>query len=620
MEPGRLLSALVEHSADAFAMLDADGTILYSSPATLRQIGYEPGELVGADPFALVHADDLAAVRGLFATVVEQPGRVERAEFRMRHKNGEWRWIEATSRNLLDEPSVAAVIVISREVGWRREAEAALRASEERLRAVVMQAAIVVWAVDRNGVFTLSEGSGLSGLGLRPGQVVGQSAFEVYAAHPEIGGQIRRALSGESFRAVVEVAGRVYDAWYGPLRDPRGEIEGATGVASDVTEARRLHEQFLQAQKMEGLGRLAGGIAHDFNNLLTAVLGFSALLIKRHPHGDRDRAELDEIRKAAERAAGLTRQLLAFSRRQVVQPQTLDLNVVVEEARGMLARLIGEDVALQTLLEPSPVWVRSDRGQLEQVIVNLAVNARDAMPHGGRLAISTRRRTFGSAEAEKEGLRPGSWVCLEVADSGTGMSEEVRRRAFEPFFTTKAAGKGTGLGLATVYGIVAQAEGRIALVSAPGQGTTFTIWLPEAAPAAAGRHPDAPKGAGGSETILLVEDEPSVRDMCRAALIERGYRVLECPGGAAALALLAATNDPVHLLLSDLVMPAMGGRELARRAAELRPGLRALFITGYPPDNPGDTPEHDSVLLKPFTLDELATKIRAALDAPRAPA
>jgi CheY-like chemotaxis protein len=197
------------------------------------------------------------------------------------------------------------------------------------------------------------------------------------------------------------------------------------------------------------------------------------------------------------------------------------------------------------------------------------------------------------------------------------MSEEVRRRAFEPFFTTKEAGRGTGLGLATVYGIVTQAEGRIALVSAPGRGATFTIWLPSAAPAEPGRPQETRKSAGGIETILLVEDEPSVRDMCHAALVERGYRVLECPGGAAALALLAATRDPVHLLLSDLVMPAMGGRELARRAAELRPGLRALFITGYPPDNPRDNPEHDSVLLKPFTLDELAAKIRSALDTPR---
>ncbi len=616
MEPGRLLSALVEHSTDAFVMVDAQARILYVSPASRLQVGFEPAELAGVDPFSLVHPDEVPAMREMFGRVASEPNRVEHAELRMRHKDGGWRWLEATVQNLLHEPSVAAVIVVTRETGRQREAEAALRASEQRLRAVVTQAAIVLWAVDRDGVFTLSEGSGLEGLGLRPGQVVGQSAFQVYAAQPDVCALIRRALSGESVRTAVEVAGHCYDAWFGPLRDSRGAIEGATGVASDITETRRLQQQFLQAQKMEGLGRLAGGIAHDFNNLLTAVLGFAAILQKRHPAGDRDHGELEEIRKAADRAAGLTRQLLAFSRRQVVQPRAMDLNAVVEGARGLLARLIGEDVTLLTFHEAAAAWVLADPGQLEQVIVNLAVNARDAMPDGGRLAIATRRRELGPAEAQKEGVGAGCWVCLEVTDSGTGMSEEVQRRAFEPFFTTKEAGKGTGLGLATVYGIVTQAGGHVSLVSAPGRGTTFSIWLPETSPDETRAVPEAPRKDVGTETILVAEDEESVRDLCRAALAERGYRVLEAGSGAEALEVLNHAREPIHLLLADLVMPGMGGRELARRAQEIRPGIRALFVTGYAPDAPEEVPGHDSVVLKPFTLDELARKVRKALDGP----
>ncbi|MCC6739146.1 MAG: PAS domain S-box protein [Planctomycetia bacterium] len=617
MEPGRLLSALLEHSADAFSMLDAGGRILYVSPASLRQIGFRPEELVGSDPFALVHPDDLPDIRQRFETVLAEPGGIMRAEFRMRRREGGWSWIEATARNMLAEPSVAAVIINSREVGWRREAEAALRASEERLRAVVTQSAIVLWAVDMEGVFTLSEGSGLAALGLLPGQVVGRSAFEIYAGTPELGRHIRLALEGSPSRAVVDVAGRVFDAWFGPLRDGGGAIVGATGVASDVTETRRLQEQFLQAQKMEGLGRLAGGVAHDFNNLLTAVLGFNALLLKRHPPGDPDRPELEEIRKAGERAAALTKQLLAFSRRQVVQSGTVDLNAVVDDMRGLLARLIGEDVVLDTRPLPSAAWVRADRSQLEQVIVNLAVNARDAMPGGGRLLISTTRRTVAEEATDPSGLPPGRWIGLDIADNGHGMPDDVRMHAFEPFFTTKGPGRGTGLGLATVYGIVSQSGGVVRIESEPGRGTTVSIWLPEVPPAPRAASEPPSSAPRGRETILLVEDEPSVLDLCRLVLLESGYRLLEATSGLAALNLLSSSPDPVHLLLSDVVLPGMNGPDLARRAAALRPGLRVLFITGYSADEtaPGPAP----VLPKPFSPDDLARRVRSVLDGAAAP-
>ncbi|OLC01715.1 MAG: hypothetical protein AUH45_10585 [Gemmatimonadetes bacterium 13_1_40CM_69_22] len=396
-------------------------------------------------------------------------------------------------------------------------------------------------------------------------------------------------------------------------------VEGAVGRR----ERRRLEEQLGHSQRMEAVGRLAGGIAHDFNNVLTAVLGSVELLLLDEPPGRPHREELDIIRDAATRAKDLIRQLLAFSARQVLQPVVIDLNRLVRDVAKMLRRLIGEDIKLETVLAPELGAVRVDAGQIEQVLVNLAVNARDAMPQGGRLTIQTDSvDADGTRGPLAPGVPDGHHVLLQVSDSGVGMDDEIQAHLFEPFFTTKPRGKGTGLGLATVYGIVRQSGGHIAVDSARGRGATFRIYLPRVEapldPTDRPRPVTAP--AAGSETILLVEDEHLVRLLARKVLERAGYRVLVAAGGAEALDLAERYAGPIHLLLSDVVMPGMNGRELMRRLAQLRPDLRVLYMSGYADEavaQHGVLDPGTAFLQKPFTPGGLADKVRGVLDTPR---
>ena len=399
-----------------------------------------------------------------------------------------------------------------------------------------------------------------------------------------------------------------------------GQLVRVWGTQRDVTEQRHLEEQFRQSQKMEAVGQLAGGIAHDFNNLLTAILGNTQLLLRELPPGDSMHGDVEEIRKASERAASLTRQLLAYSRRQMLQPEVLDLNVVMAEMDKMLRRLIGEHIDLVAVFAPDLGRVRADPNQIEQVIVNLAVNARDAMPDGGKLTIATANvdldETFAQAHL---GSVPGSYAMLAVTDTGVGMDATVRAHLFEPFFTTKEVGRGTGLGLATVYGIVKQSGGYISVYSEPGHGSSFKIYLPRIATPAeppAG----APKGgpAPGSETVLVVEDEPAVLTLSRRALESQGYVVLAASDADAALRVVERHGGMIHLLLTDVVMPGLSGRELADRLSAQRPGIRVLYMSGYPGDavvQHGTLPLGSAFLQKPFSPDGLARKVRDVLDA-----
>jgi len=399
-----------------------------------------------------------------------------------------------------------------------------------------------------------------------------------------------------------------------------GQLAGILGICRDVTERLSLEQQLRQAQKMEAVGRLAGGGAHDFNNILTAITGYADLLLEDLGTTDRRRDDIAEIRKAAERAAGLTRQLLAFSRQQVMQVRVLDLNDVVADTQNMLGRLLGEDIALVTRLDPALGAVKADPGQLEQVIMNLAVNARDAMPGGGKLTIETANAELDDTYVREHfPARPGSYVMLAVSDTGTGMSDEVQSHLFEPFFTTKEKGKGTGLGLATVYGIVKQSGGYIWVYTEPGHGTTFKIYLPRVAGAPAQRAsgPKASPVGAGTETVLLAEDEAAVRAVARHALERQGYTVLEASSGEAALDLAERHSGRIHLLLTDVIMPGMNGRALALRLSELRPDLRVVYMSGYTEEaitrhgvlEPGLT-----YVQKPFTPEGLARKVREVLD------
>jgi len=390
----------------------------------------------------------------------------------------------------------------------------------------------------------------------------------------------------------------------------------------DITDRKSLEDQLRQAQKMEAVGQLAGGIAHDFNNLLTAILGSTELLLAGTPAFDSRREDLQEISRAAHRAAGLVRQLLAYSRKQVLQPRLVNLNAIVHEMGGMLQRVVGERIALQLDLDPALGDVVADPGQIEQVIANLGVNARDAMPTGGTLALTTANvsgagLTTGSADGLSLG---GPLVALSVGDTGIGMDDHVLAHLFEPFFTTKELGRGTGLGLATVYGIVRQSGGQIQVASRPGEGSTFTVFLPRAetpvggAVTAAVAEPPVP---GGSETVLVVEDEDAVRHLVCRALRAKGYHVLEAPHAEAAL-VIAEQAEPIHLLVSDLVMPGIGGLQLAERMLVSRPEMQVLFITGYAPeavDRHGELAAAGALLEKPFTADQLARKVREVLAA-----
>jgi nitrogen-specific signal transduction histidine kinase len=396
-------------------------------------------------------------------------------------------------------------------------------------------------------------------------------------------------------------------------------VEDITGQKRAEDERRNLERQLLQAQKMESVGRLAGGVAHDFNNHLTVINGYCAMLLDEMGPADPLREPVDEILLAGQRAAALTRQLLAFSRKQVAEPRVISLNDVVAEARKMLSRLIGDDVEIITHLDAGLGSVVADSSQMNQVLMNLAINARDAMPDGGRIIMETMNTDLDAGyAAQHAGVEAGPYVLLSITDTGAGMTQEVVQHIFEPFFTTKDVGAGTGLGLSTVYGIVKQAGGWIWVYSEPGKGSTFKVYLPRAggAPEPLPAPVSAAETLRGTETVLVVEDQPEVRKLTLAMLESQGYRLLEAASGSEALSLCERYPEPIHLLITDVVMPGMTGRELAMRLLALRPSLKTLYTSGYT----ANTIAHEGVLdpgvaylPKPFSPAQLAAKVREVL-------
>jgi PAS domain S-box-containing protein len=397
-----------------------------------------------------------------------------------------------------------------------------------------------------------------------------------------------------------------------------GAVTGAVVTFKNVTDRINLEEQYRQAQKMEALGQLTGGVAHDFNNLLTAINGFAELVQVQLSPQDPMRHMVDQILRSGQRAADLVRQLLAFSRKQIIEPQIIDLNNTIASTEKMLRRIIGEDIRLEVVLAVDLWPIKVDPVQIEQVIFNLAVNARDAMSGGGKLRLETRNVVMGSASASQE-LPPGDYTALFIQDSGVGMSQDIIPHIFEPFFTTKEIGKGTGLGLATVYGIIKQSQGDILVSSREGEGTTFKIYLPSAQEIMTTAHNiyDEARIPSGTETILLVEDDASVRAIFQMVLQELGYHLLEAENGEMALRVAAACTTPIHLLLTDVVMPDMGGKVLAERLVKVRPDLKVLFASGYTDDalsHQGNLPPNVNLIQKPVSLVTLAHKVRTVLD------
>ena len=528
-----------------------------------------------------------------------------------------------TERDLEFLSSVGGQIAIAIE---RKRAEEKVRDSEARLRVIVEQLPAVLWTVDNQLRFTSALGAGLTRLGLKPNQIVGMSVLEYFettdatflpvAAH-------RRAVAGEPVTFHIEWKGGSYACHVEPLRGAGGELQGAICMSLDVTDRKQLEDQLRQAQKMEAVGRLAGGIAHDFNNLLMVIQGYGDLLAERLKESDPLRRSAEQIQTAAQRATSLTRQLLAFSRKQMLAPKILNVQSVVADMEKILRRLIGEDVQLETSSAADLGLVKADRSQIEQVIMNLAVNARDAMPQGGRLTIETANVDLdASFSRSKAVMAPGRYVMLAVTDNGCGMDGETQAHIFEPFFTTKEKGKGTGLGLAMVYGIVKQSGGYVWVYSEPGRGSSFKIYLPriedETSVGGNIRTPESRSLPRGSETILLVEDEKGVRELTREYLQMCGYSVIEAENGHTALELASMHAGPVQLLMTDVVMPGISGRELADRVKRLRPEIKILYMSGYTDQavvHHGIL-ESDAILLqKPFTLAALASKLRELLNA-----
>jgi PAS domain S-box-containing protein len=502
------------------------------------------------------------------------------------------------------------------------------RADEELYRRIIETANEGIWVIGADLTTTFVNQKMADMLGYTVADMLGQPVSDYVAederpkaaaagsrGRPAPAGQVESQLrrkDGTSLWVLVSSS---------PFFDGDGGYAGALAMVTDITERKQLEEQFRQAQKMEAVGRLAGGVAHDFNNLLTVIAGFSEMLLERHPPGDASREFLEGIREAGDRASALVRQLLAFSRKQILAPQVLDLNAVVSGTEKWLRRLLGEDIELNCALDPMLGQVRADPGQIEQVLLNLAVNARDAMPRGGTLTIQTANIVLdGTGGRARPGVPPGRYVLLRLCDTGCGMDPATRARIFEPFFTTKGEGQGTGLGLATVYGIVTQSGGHIVVESAPGEGTVFEIYLPwPKGMSQISRKPseDRFSSPGGTETVLLVEDEDRVRAVLSISLRRGGYTVLEACQGVEALRICAGHPGPVHLLVSDVVMPQMGGRDLAERLKPLYPGLKVLLISGHTDDalvRDGVLTARTEFLQKPFTPQALAQKVRNVLD------
>jgi PAS domain S-box-containing protein len=538
--------------------------------------------------------------------------------------------IQSYTADAYDEQDLATLQELADHCGGaieRLRIEHALRESEAQLARTEAFALVMTAHLSLDGHWLKVPPTLCRLLGLEEHRLLGTSIDELlHPEHAEMEGW-EHLVRGEARTVDLETRWRRPDGkplWMylnaSLVQDTAGEPLYLLLYLRDITERKSLEDQLRQAQKMEAVGQLAGGIAHDFNNLLTAILGSTELLLADTPPDDPRREDVQEISRSAHRAAALVRQLLAYSRKQVLQPRRVDLNAIVRDMGAMLRRVVGEPIELRLDLDPGLGHVTADPGQLEQVIANLGVNARDAMPRGGTLTITTSNVTGRGVKAPAdEGLpAAGPLVSLAVTDTGIGMDDEVRGRLFEPFFTTKELGRGTGLGLATVYGIVRQSGGHIQVRSRPGEGSSFTVYLPraEAPRPARGALAAAAPVSGGSETVLVAEDEEAVRHLVCRVLRAKGYRVLEARHAEAALELAAATAEPIDLLVSDLVMPGLGGRALADRLLNLRPALRVLFITGYAPEaveRQGRLPAGHGLLEKPFTADQLAHKVRETL-------
>jgi two-component system, cell cycle sensor histidine kinase and response regulator CckA len=630
-EREELFQLIGENVADMIAVVDVEGKRLYNSPSYHKVLGYTAEELRSSSSFDQIHPDDRNRVRDA-AAEAQRTGVGKPLEYRIRHKDGTWRVLESNAsviRSRAGEPE--RLVIVNRDITERKEAAESLRLTESGFRSMIEDAPYGIFRAATDGTLLRAN-----------------PALKKMLAYEELDELLKANLDKEIFKnssdfqrlkELLDGANEFKDVEVGLKRRDGAPItvrctgrrvkEEHLGVpcfdvfAEDVTERRVLERQLQMAGKMEAVGRLSGGIAHDFNNLLGVIIGYSQVLKRRLDSGSALLEHAEEIEKAGQRAASLTRQLLAFSRQQILTPAVLNMNDLILDMAKMLPRLLGEDVAVSTSLQADLGMVKADQGQIEQVIMNLAVNARDAMPQGGKLLIETANVELDQAYAwQHPGAKPGHYVMLALTDSGMGIDAETLAHIFEPFFTTKEVGKGTGLGLATVYGVVKQSGGYIWVESKPAQGASFQIFLPrveETATNETGTNPSA-ETTGGSETILLVEDAESLRKLTRSFLESHGFRVLVAQNGEEAIQVEAQHSGKIDLLLTDVVMPGMNGRVLSERLLPKQPGIRVLYMSGYTDTfiaGHGVLDQGTALLNKPFTEEALIGKVREVLDKER---
>lgn len=618
--------ATLQGAGVGLAHIALDGTWLRVNERLCEIVGYSREELTQLRFADVTHPEDLVSDRRHAQSLLR--GEIPRYRLEKRYVRADGRtvWTELTA-SLVRDPAgdpeyfMAVVQDISAAVATRK----AVSDSEARFRSLFEHNPHAVFGIDLQGQFSAANAAASTLTRLSAESLRGMSYLDVVVVRD-------RASATETFARAAR--GEVSSFQYGIQRQDgertiRGvvfpmkvdeAVVGVYGIAEDITDQLRLEEQLRQSQKMEAVGKLAGGVAHDFNNILTSIKGFTAMALEELPPHSPSREDLEEVRRSAERASELTRQLLTFSRKQVLQTEVLDPNAVLAGMEKMLRRLIEGDIVVETALGKDLPGVRMDAGQLEQVLLNLALNARDAMPGGGRLTLSTRKvESLDQAPpAGDPDVNPGPYVLVSVSDTGIGMDAETQHRIFEPFFTTKPPGHGTGLGLATVWGIVETAGGTLSVYSQPGEGTTFKIYLP-AVDGVVGAAPEAPGTATtspGNATVLVVEDENSVRKLIGRVLRNRGFEVLEAENGREALKVAREFADPIDLVLTDVVMPEMGGAELADRLRADRPELQVLFMSGYTEDEAlrrGILDSPGSFVEKPFSAQSLVARVQEAL-------
>jgi len=628
VEREELFRLISENAADMIAVVDMEGRRLFNSLSYQRILGYSPEELKQSSSFDQIHAEDRERVKEA-AREARRTGVGCDLEYRIRHKDGSLRVLESTSSVIRNSKGVPEkLVVVSRDITLRKAAVEALRRSEASFRSVVEDAPYGIYRAGLSGELLQINPALQNMLGYASQDELlrcnlSTDIFRDPAEYERLKDLLNRA---EDFKN-VEVGWKRNDGAHitvqcsgRPVKDENGAIAYFELFAEDVTQRRILERQLRMASKMEAIGRLSGGIAHDFNNLLGVIIGYSQVLKGSLGQSNPLYEHAEEVEKAGRRAASLTRQLLAFSRQQVLEPTILNLNTLVADTEKMLHRLIGEDIVLSASFDEGLGRVKADPGQVEQIIMNLVVNARDAMPQGGKLTIATSNAEMDAIFVrDHPGSKIGSYVMLTVADTGCGMDAETQAHIFEPFFTTKERGKGTGLGLSTVYGVVKQSGGYVWVDSEPGKGASFKIYLPrfeEAvnAPEASAASPEATRG---TETVLLVEDSEPLRKLAHRFLENNGYRVVAAANGEEALQTAVQEREPIQLLLTDVVMPGMNGRVLASHLVLRQPGMKVLYMSGYTDSfisGHGVLEPGTYLLHKPFTEETLMRKVREVLD------